>query len=188
MAASQSASPPSRNTSYTIPLSEPFPAMAEVHIIGSIRGASGFPHPELTCKWAVLAGTEWQLVEGEGSGQTQVDLPLVGPERGPPLLPLMADPNQPTNQPTNQPNPNFHLTPPPCTLQDSRFTVWSHPIGRAGRGLVARPHSHTSQRNACPCTPPSPNRHPLRHAFPRGLAQVSASSLPTRRLWAERAM
>ncbi len=63
--------------------------MAEVHIIGSIRGASGFPHPELTCKWAVLAGTEWQVVEGEGSGQTQVDLPLVrGCSRACPLPPL----------------------------------------------------------------------------------------------------
>ncbi|KAG5462099.1 MAG: hypothetical protein BJ554DRAFT_5606 [Olpidium bornovanus] len=51
--------------------------MAEVHVIGTIRGASGFPSPNLCCRWSVVAGEEWQLLEGHESGQTQVDLPQV---------------------------------------------------------------------------------------------------------------
>ncbi|KAI8848595.1 B9 domain-containing protein 2-like protein [Chytridium lagenaria] len=49
--------------------------MAEVHIIGTILGASGFPHSSLCAKWSILAGEGWSLVEGEAGGQTQVDLP-----------------------------------------------------------------------------------------------------------------
>jgi B9 domain-containing protein 2 len=49
--------------------------MAELHIVGTLQGASQFPHPELTCKWAIIAGEDWKLLEGEDSGQTQVDIP-----------------------------------------------------------------------------------------------------------------
>jgi hypothetical protein len=52
-------------------------AMAEVHIIGNILGASAFPQPELTCKWALVTSEDWRVVEGDVSGQTQVDVPLV---------------------------------------------------------------------------------------------------------------
>ena len=49
--------------------------MAEVHILGSLVGASGFPKPELSCKWEFISGSEWQLIEGDEAGQTQVDAP-----------------------------------------------------------------------------------------------------------------
>ncbi|KAJ3321936.1 B9 domain-containing protein 2 [Blyttiomyces sp. JEL0837] len=49
--------------------------MAEVHVIGTILGASGFPKSELCTKWTFVAGDEWNLVEGDEAGQTQVDLP-----------------------------------------------------------------------------------------------------------------
>ena len=51
--------------------------MAEVHLIGTLVGASDFPSPNLCCKYKFLAGDDWKVVEGETSGQTQVDLPLV---------------------------------------------------------------------------------------------------------------
>jgi len=51
--------------------------MAEVHIIGSIMGASGFPSANLSCKWSMVAGEEWTLLEGSVKGHTQVDLPVV---------------------------------------------------------------------------------------------------------------
>lgn len=49
--------------------------MAELHIVATLEGASQFPKPELTCKWAIIAGDDWKLLEGQESGQTQVDLP-----------------------------------------------------------------------------------------------------------------
>ncbi|KAJ3073505.1 B9 domain-containing protein 2 [Podochytrium sp. JEL0797] len=49
--------------------------MAEVFCIGSILGASGFPQPELCAKFNFVVGEGWDLVEGEESGQTQVDVP-----------------------------------------------------------------------------------------------------------------
>ncbi|RKO91569.1 B9 domain-containing protein 2 [Blyttiomyces helicus] len=52
--------------------------MAEVHIIGSLHGATGFPRSELCCKWSLVSGDAWRLVEGEETGQTHVDLPAVG--------------------------------------------------------------------------------------------------------------
>ncbi|KAJ1554266.1 B9 domain-containing protein 2, partial [Cladochytrium tenue] len=51
--------------------------MAEVHVIGTLLGAAGFPRAELCARWSVVAGEGWALVEGEDSGQTQVDLPEV---------------------------------------------------------------------------------------------------------------
>ena len=51
--------------------------MAELHIVGTLIGASDFPSPELTCKYTFQVGDEWKLIEGEESCQTQVDLPKV---------------------------------------------------------------------------------------------------------------
>jgi B9 domain-containing protein 2 len=52
--------------------------MAEVHVIGEIAGASGFPSQNLFCKWGLTAGGAWRLLEGLSEGQTQVDYPQVG--------------------------------------------------------------------------------------------------------------
>ncbi|KAI8910621.1 hypothetical protein PhCBS80983_g03667 [Powellomyces hirtus] len=49
--------------------------MAEVHIIGTIAGASSFPQPHLSCKWKIVAGESWRLLEGDTEGMTQVDMP-----------------------------------------------------------------------------------------------------------------
>ena len=50
--------------------------MAEVHILGTLEGASEFPNSTLCCKYSVVAGEGWSLLEGYSSGQTQVDIPL----------------------------------------------------------------------------------------------------------------
>ncbi|XP_045600341.1 B9 domain-containing protein 2 isoform X2 [Procambarus clarkii] len=47
--------------------------MAEVHIIGQITGASGFPKASLFCKWILQLGGGWRVVEGLVEGQTQAD-------------------------------------------------------------------------------------------------------------------
>lgn len=49
--------------------------MAEVHIVGTLQGAAQFPNSELCCKWAIVAGDDWKILEGEDCGQTQVDVP-----------------------------------------------------------------------------------------------------------------
>ncbi|CAF3883454.1 unnamed protein product [Rotaria sp. Silwood2] len=49
--------------------------MAEVHIIGQILGASGFPESSLFCKWKVQMGSAWRVLQGDHEGQTQVDDP-----------------------------------------------------------------------------------------------------------------
>ncbi|KAJ1536734.1 B9 domain-containing protein 2 [Nowakowskiella sp. JEL0078] len=49
--------------------------MAESHFVGNIIGATGFPNSELCCKWIIIAGDDWRLLEGESHGQTHVDLP-----------------------------------------------------------------------------------------------------------------
>ena len=49
---------------------------AEVHLIGTLVGASEFPESTLCCKWSIIAGEEWNLIEGETFGQTHVDQPL----------------------------------------------------------------------------------------------------------------
>lgn len=50
--------------------------MAEVHIIGQIRGATEFPSTSLFCKWAMHAGGAWKLIAGRHDGQTHVDSPV----------------------------------------------------------------------------------------------------------------
>ncbi|XP_029908309.1 B9 domain-containing protein 2 [Myripristis murdjan] len=52
--------------------------MAELHVIGQIVGASGFPQSSLFCKWGVHTGGAWRLLSGLKEGQTQVDLPQTG--------------------------------------------------------------------------------------------------------------
>ncbi|XP_053123078.1 B9 domain-containing protein 2 isoform X3 [Hemicordylus capensis] len=52
-----------------------FCAMAEVHVIGQIVGASGFPSSSLFCKWGIHTGGAWKLLSGLREGQTQVDHP-----------------------------------------------------------------------------------------------------------------
>ncbi|EDV29916.1 B9 domain-containing protein 2 [Trichoplax sp. H2] len=49
--------------------------MAEVHIIGEIIGATGFPSNNLYCKWSIHTENAWRLLEGNHEGQTQVDNP-----------------------------------------------------------------------------------------------------------------
>lgn len=51
--------------------------MAEVHIIGQILGAEGFRDRNVFCKWGIVAGSTWDLLEGTDQGQTQVDHPPV---------------------------------------------------------------------------------------------------------------
>ncbi|XP_038623327.1 B9 domain-containing protein 2 [Tachyglossus aculeatus] len=52
--------------------------MAELHVIGQILGASGFPQTSLFCKWGVHTGGAWKLLSGVREGQTQVDSPQIG--------------------------------------------------------------------------------------------------------------
>eukprot|EP00026_Physarum_polycephalum_P019312 Phypoly_transcript_21272.p1 GENE.Phypoly_transcript_21272~~Phypoly_transcript_21272.p1 ORF type:complete len:176 (+),score=17.78 Phypoly_transcript_21272:55-582(+) len=52
--------------------------MAELHILGQLVGASGFPSQDLFCKWSIVAGQNWSLLEGLIEGQTQVDVPKNG--------------------------------------------------------------------------------------------------------------
>ncbi|KAM9800250.1 B9 domain-containing protein 2-like [Syngnathus acus] len=52
--------------------------MAEVHIIGQLVGAAGFPHNSLFCKWGFHTGGAWRLLSGSKQGQTQVDDPQTG--------------------------------------------------------------------------------------------------------------
>lgn len=80
--------------------------MAELHIIGQIIGASGFPQSSLFCKWGIhtgalschfvtlwcilgtmrtilifisfISGGAWRLLSGLKEGQTQVDIPQIG--------------------------------------------------------------------------------------------------------------
>ncbi|KAM7299943.1 putative B9 domain-containing protein [Ixodes scapularis] len=47
--------------------------MAELHIFGQILGARGFDGSNLFCKWKLIFGDGWTLVEGCKEGQTQVD-------------------------------------------------------------------------------------------------------------------
>ena len=51
--------------------------MAEVHIIGELVGANGFPSGSLSCKWGLTLGSAWKVLEGLQEGQTQVDHPQV---------------------------------------------------------------------------------------------------------------
>ncbi|XP_018010845.1 B9 domain-containing protein 2 [Hyalella azteca] len=47
--------------------------MAELHIIGRLRGAEDFKERALFCKWALQCGSGWRIIAGQTDGQTQVD-------------------------------------------------------------------------------------------------------------------
>ncbi|KAJ3187747.1 B9 domain-containing protein 2 [Gaertneriomyces sp. JEL0708] len=49
--------------------------MAELHVVGTLLGASKFPNSSLCCRWRVIAGDGWRLLEGDNEGMTQVDVP-----------------------------------------------------------------------------------------------------------------
>lgn len=51
--------------------------MAEVHLIGELVGGDGFCSPNLFCKWGLVVGSAWKVLEGQHEGQTQVDHPQV---------------------------------------------------------------------------------------------------------------
>ena len=51
--------------------------MAEVHLIGELVGGSSFPSGDLFCKWGLVVGSAWKVLEGLQEGQTQVDHPQV---------------------------------------------------------------------------------------------------------------
>jgi B9 domain-containing protein 2 len=51
--------------------------MAEVHVIGTLVGASEFNQTTLSCKYTIVAGDSWSLLEGNTSGQTHIDTPMV---------------------------------------------------------------------------------------------------------------
>ena len=50
--------------------------MAEVHILGNLSGARNFKESSLCCKYEIIAGQGWNLLEGISSGQTHVDSPI----------------------------------------------------------------------------------------------------------------
>lgn len=47
--------------------------MAEVHVFGQIRCASGFREHRIACKWKLSYGNNWKAVEGLTEGLTQLD-------------------------------------------------------------------------------------------------------------------
>lgn len=52
-------------------------AQPEVHIIGEIVGGEGFGKG-VSCKFVVQTGPAWKFLQGNQSGQTQVDYPAGG--------------------------------------------------------------------------------------------------------------
>ena len=46
--------------------------MAQLHVIGELVGGKDFPSANLFCKFGIVAGPDWRLLEGMDSGQTQV--------------------------------------------------------------------------------------------------------------------
>jgi B9 domain-containing protein 2 len=53
--------------------------MPEVHVIGEIQGATGFPDPSTFCRWKIVSpGDGWELLEGADNGHTQTDCPADG--------------------------------------------------------------------------------------------------------------
>ena len=62
-------------------------AAAELHLLGQLSGASGFPLSSLFCKFAIESGSNFRVLQGAVEGQTQCDQPNVGLS---PALPLRA--------------------------------------------------------------------------------------------------
>ena len=63
---------------------------AELHLLGQLTGASGFPLSSLFCKFSIESGSNFRVLQGVVEGQTQCDQPNVGsltrpsPARGAP--------------------------------------------------------------------------------------------------------
>eukprot|EP00035_Acanthoeca_spectabilis_P020457 m.433016 g.433016 ORF g.433016 m.433016 type:complete len:179 (+) comp17518_c0_seq1:220-756(+) len=51
--------------------------MAQLHVIGELVGGKDFPSCDLFCKFGLVTGPDWRLLEGHESGQTQVDHPTM---------------------------------------------------------------------------------------------------------------
>ncbi|XP_064487798.1 B9 domain-containing protein 2-like [Ornithodoros turicata] len=47
--------------------------MAELHVFGQITGASEFATRNLLCKWCLIVGDGWTVLEGLREGQTHVN-------------------------------------------------------------------------------------------------------------------
>ena len=54
---------------------------AELHLLGQISGASGFPLTTLFCKYTIEAGSNFRVLQGTVQGQTQCDKPNVSCHR-----------------------------------------------------------------------------------------------------------
>jgi len=50
---------------------------AELHLLGQIAGASGFPLTTLFCKYTIETGSNFRVLQGTVQGQTQCDKPNV---------------------------------------------------------------------------------------------------------------
>jgi hypothetical protein len=53
-------------------------AAAELHLLGQLTGASGFPLSSLFCKFSIESGSNFRVLQGVVEGQTQCDQPNVG--------------------------------------------------------------------------------------------------------------
>jgi len=53
-------------------------AAAELHLLGQLSGASGFPLSSLFCKFSIESGSNFRVLQGAVEGQTQCDQPNVG--------------------------------------------------------------------------------------------------------------
>ena len=51
--------------------------MAELHVVGQVVGASDFPLPSIFVKYSFETGSNFRLLQGQTTGQTQCDQPLV---------------------------------------------------------------------------------------------------------------
>lgn len=49
--------------------------MAELHVVGEVHGSTGFGGRNVFCKWTLVNGPGWDVIEGLPQGQTHVDYP-----------------------------------------------------------------------------------------------------------------
>ena len=52
--------------------------MAELHIMGQLLGVNDVPLPHVFCKYSFEVGSNFRLLQGQTSGQTQCDMPPEG--------------------------------------------------------------------------------------------------------------
>lgn len=52
--------------------------MAEVHVFGQIVSATGFREHQTACRWKIIFGPNWNVVEGLTEGLTQLDNSQIG--------------------------------------------------------------------------------------------------------------